>query len=305
MQFWKTLIQKTTQVNVVLLLVVDSIGSSPGRQGFKMLVTPNEIWGSIGGGVMEHQLVEEAKTMLQTAFKPFYKKQIHKGKVQDGSGMICSGEQTVLFCFLGEKELAVIEKMILTKGLLNITNNGFSLENKKVNFNYKWETTANDWSYQEQLFSKEQLYIFGAGHVGFALSKLACNLDFTIHLFDNRDRLNTFEQNTFADYKTILSYDDVLPYVSINKQAYIVIMTNSYVADKLILAQFIKTNPKYIGVLGSQAKINTMFSVLKSEGYNQDEISTIHAPIGLKIHSKTPEEIAISILAELVRVKNG
>ena len=305
MQFWKTLIQKTTQVNAVLLLVVDSTGSSPGRQGFKMLVTPNEIWGSIGGGVMEHQLVEEAKTMLQTTFEPFYKKQIHKGKVQDGSGMICSGEQTVLFYYLGKKELAVIEKISSIKGLLTITANGFSLTNKKVDFKYKWDVVRNEWKYQEQISYKPQLYIFGSGHVGLALTKLASNLNFATHVFDNRKGLNTFDQNTFATHKSIIDYSTVLSSINITKDAYIVIMTNSYIEDKLILKQLINRPFNYLGVLGSQAKIDTMFTVVQAEGITSKAIATIHAPIGVKIHSKTPDEIAISILAEIIQVKNG
>lgn len=305
MQFWKTVLVKSTERKTILLLVVSSSGSSPGRQGFKMLVTEKEIVGSIGGGVMEHQLVEEAKTMLSMLFKPFYKKQIHKGKVQDGSGMICSGEQVVLFYYLGKKELTVIEKMISTKGLLTITANGFSLTNKKVDFKYKWDVSHNEWKYQEQISHKPQLYIFGSGHVGLALAKLASNLDFAIRVFDNRKGLNTFEQNTFATHKSIIDYSTVLSSVTITKDAYIVIMTNSYIEDKLILKQLINTPYNYLGVLGSQAKIDTMFTVMQSEGVTSKAIATIHAPIGIKIHSKTPDEIAISILAEIIQVKNG
>ncbi len=98
--FLKTQIEKHNRV--MLLLVVSSKGSSPGRQGFKMAVgIDGEIFGSVGGGIMEYNLVEEAKGYLKKSdFNAFLKKQIHKGGVTDGSGLICSGEQMVLFYML-------------------------------------------------------------------------------------------------------------------------------------------------------------------------------------------------------------
>jgi xanthine dehydrogenase accessory factor len=305
MNFWKKTYQKLQDKQaLILLLVVESKGSSPGRQGFKMAVTSDEIFGSIGGGVMEYQLVEEAKKLLHQDFKPYLKRQIHKGKVTAGSGMICSGEQTVLFYYLNKNHLKIIQNIISSKAVLTISLNNFSLNNTiALAKQHQWQLTDDKWQYQEQLRFQNRLYIFGAGHVGFALSKIANHLDFEIHLFDNREGLNTFEQNDMVHYKTIIDYKKSLKHIKLDEQTYIVIMTNSFVEDSIILAQFLDKKPKYLGVLGSKAKLKTMFDNFREKGISQKQLAQVHAPIGLKIHSKTPEEIAISILGEIIQVK--
>ena len=100
MIFWQHILDKLQDnQKVYVLTVIENFGSSPGRKGFKMLVAQDDfIFGSVGGGVMEFSLVEEAQQLLQKENSPtFIKKQIHKGNIKDGSGMICSGEQTVAF----------------------------------------------------------------------------------------------------------------------------------------------------------------------------------------------------------------
>jgi len=306
MNFWNKTYQILQKQDVILLLVVESKGSSPGRQGFKMLVASDEIYGSIGGGVMEHQLVEEAKNLLQTTFKPFIKRQIHKGKITAGSGMICSGEQTVLFYPLNENHLEIIKNLSNVKGTLNISPTAFLFnENSTLDSQFQWQLNDVNWLYQEQIQFQNKLYIFGAGHVGLALSKIASHLDFEMHLFDNRTGLNTFEENGFTHYKSIINYKNCLKYIQINQQSYIAIMTNSFVEDKIILEQFLDKTPKYLGVLGSKAKLKTMFDAFEENGISKATLEQVHAPIGLKIHSKTPEEIAISILGEMIRVKHS
>ena len=87
--------------------------------------------------------------------------------------------------------------------------------------------------------------------------------------------------------------------------SYVAIMTNKYTDDKLVLSKIIKNHYKFIGVLGSKAKIKTMNEVLLKEGFSEGEIENIHAPIGLSIYSQTPDEIAISIAAQIIQIKNG
>ena len=122
MKFWQQLLQKLqAQQNVYLLTVIQNFGSSPGRKGFKMLVAEDGyIFGSVGGGIMEFTLVEEAKNLLASNKSSIlFKKQIHQGNGKDKSGMICSGEQTVVFHPFD------IDKINFVKSLLN------SLENNK------------------------------------------------------------------------------------------------------------------------------------------------------------------------------
>ncbi len=314
MKHWQFIQQKLAQdQSVYLLTVIQHKGSSPGRQGFKMAVADDhEIFGSVGGGIMEYNLVELCKELLQNHNpKPFIKRQIHKGTIVDGSGMICSGEQTVIFYPLDKSNLTVIEAILATysdqkSGLLSITPAHFLYTpNKKPAAKISYtHINEKDWSYDEELNHKDIIYIIGGGHVGLATSKLMNQLGFHVILLDNRNLLNTVDENTHVAKKLIIDYNNVSDYVPANMSAYVLIMTNKYTDDKLALNKLVRNNYKFIGVLGSKAKLKLMFEVLEKEGFTQKELSKVHAPIGLKIHSQTPEEIAISIAAQIVGVRN-
>ncbi|WP_428742184.1 XdhC family protein [Tenacibaculum sp.] len=313
MEFWQQLHTKLqNKQRVYLLTVIENLGSSPGRKGFKMLITKNGfIFGSVGGGVMEFTLVEEAKQLLQQENPPtFIKKQIHKGNIKDGSGMICSGEQTVAFHYLDSNDISIVEHIISClqhgkKGTLHLSPTQFDftsliLENQ---FEYKINS-LEDWYFNEHIGFKETLYIVGGGHVGVAVSELFVKLGFYVVVFDNRENLNTLENNRTAHQKLVINYNDIENYVETSSSSYVAIMTNKYTDDKLVLSKLIKNNYKFLGVLGSKAKLKTMWEVLLNEGVTQEKLNKVHAPIGLSIKSETPEEIAVSIAAQIIQVKN-
>ena len=315
MKHWQFIKEKLEQKRTVyLMIVIHHKGSSPGRQGFKMVVADdNEIYGSIGGGVMEYNLVEFCKEHLKGS-KPrsFVKRQIHKGTIVDGSGMICSGEQTVIFYPLNESHLRTIDKILTIyannkNGVLVISPSKFLFSaDKKLESRYNYtHLDEKDWSFSELLNLKNVAYIVGGGHVALATTKLLYQLGFYVVLFDNRSHLNTFEENKFVDEKQIIDYNDIADHIPENKMNFVAIMTNKYTDDKLSLSKIVRNNYKYIGVLGSKAKLELMFEVLQKEGYTKQELSRVHAPIGLNISSQTPEEIAVSIAAQMVAIKNN
>lgn len=310
MQIWKFLRTKLEQnIPAALLIVVHDAGSSPGRRGFKMAVSVDgEMTGSIGGGIMEHRLVDTAIGKLKgRAAKPFIKRQVHRKKSPDSSGMICSGEQTILFYPLYFSSLGLINNIInSSQGILTVASKNIKFEanaNLKNNYNFTL-VDNNNWSYSENINRRDLIYIIGAGHVGYATSKLFYNLGYQVALFDNRNNLNTFNQNEFVWRKQIIDYADIEQYIPENSAAYVTIMTNNYNDDMLILRKLIRKNFKYIGVMGSEAKIKQMFSVLKEEGFAPETMSQVFAPIGLPIHSRTPDEIAVSIAAQIIEIKN-
>lgn len=315
MKHWQFIKEKLEQNRTVyLMIVIHHKGSSPGRQGFKMVVADdNEIYGSIGGGVMEYNLVEFCKEHLKGS-KPrsFVKRQIHKGTIVDGSGMICSGEQTVIFYPLNESHLRTIDKILTIyannkNGVLVISPSKFLFSaDKKLESRYNYtHLDEKDWSFSELLNLKNVAYIVGGGHVALATTKLLHQLGFYVVLFDNRSHLNTFEENKFVDEKQIIDYNDIADHIPEDKMNFVAIMTNKYTDDKLSLSKIVRNNYKYIGVLGSKAKLELMFEVLQKEGYTKQELSRVHAPIGLNISSQTPEEIAVSIAAQMVAIKNN
>ncbi|MGI8495381.1 MAG: XdhC family protein [Pyrinomonadaceae bacterium] len=315
LEIWQFAARKLKRDEALLLLVVaESSGSSPGRQGFKMIVARNEMRGSIGGGVMEVNLVQSAKCKVQNnENKPELVEQVHRKNSEDASGMICSGKQTVIFLELNSRHLKTVEKIIFTliynqTRKLQISNIGLRvLENIENNSGFYFaETRENEFVYEELLGCKNKLFIIGGGHCALALSELMSGMDFHISLFDDREDLNTLAKNEFVHEKHILdSYEKIADFIESGADIYVVVMTLGFVFDEIVIRQLFKKNFKYFGVLGSKAKMKTLLRNLEKEGLCKERLKKIRAPIGLKINSRTPEEIAVSIAAEIIAVKNA
>ena len=232
MNHWQFIHSKISQKKAVYLLtVMQHKGSSPGRQGFKMVVALDEIFGSIGGGVMEFNLVEHCKNLLQQQkLSPFIKHQIHKGAITDGSGMICSGEQTIIFYPLNDSNLSLITDILRTfdrrqNGILTMSPTSITFsEDNSMDSKYTYiHENATNWSYQEYIHKKDTIYIVGGGHVGLATTKLFSELGFYTIVFDNRTNLNTFDGNSYADEKKIISYDTIADHIGEDSTGYVVI----------------------------------------------------------------------------------
>ena len=312
--FWEKMLAVTRTDNCALLCVVESIGSSPGRKGFKMCVSHQQgPIGSIGGGSMEHKLVELAIERLTSGISsgdtegfPFLKRQIHKpGIGQDRSGMICSGEQTVAFFYLGPGQNAFCQEV------LNAMDSGKAFELVKSSAGIRllevgtahYEPDAA-WSYRERLTQRPRIAIVGGGHVGLALSRSMNQLGFHVVQFDHREVLNTMDANEWAHEKKVIDFHHITDHLPDEPELFIALVSFGYRTDAIALRQLIRRRWKYLGMLGSAEKVRTLFDDLRAEGFTEEELARVHAPIGLPIHSKTPEEIAVSIAAEIVRVKN-
>ena len=300
---------------VILMVVVDSENSSPGRAGFKMAVSKNkEMIGSIGGGKMEHNLVDEAVENLKSGTKILsLKKLYHQGESRlDSSGMICSGAQTNFILTLSKNDLIIIEKITNSirnnkQSAIRLDSNGLNcietnMKKKKIVFTF---TDQQNWMYQENICQQDTIYIIGGGHVGLALSKIMSFLDFNILVIDNRVNLQTMELNEYADEKVIIDFNEIDKYLVDGENVYIAIVSHTYKTDELVLQKVINRNFKYIGLMGSKAKVKEVMSDMKRLGYDEDKIKNIHSPVGIEINSETPEEIAISIAAEIIKIRNS
>lgn len=301
--------------NVVLITVVERNGSSPGIVGFKMAVSETgSMTGSIGGGIMEYNMVELAKKVAKSGeHHAFIKKQIHTADAgKDKSGLICSGEQTHAFTLFDKSKIEIVTKIVVTinqgeNGALTLNQNGVffnekgTLENQ-IHYQFKNE---NDWEYSEQLGVKPTLYIFGAGHVSLPLSQIFRVLDFRVVVLDDRKDLSTFENNTSAHQKHIIDFKNISDIVPDGDQSYAVIMTVAHKSDALVLKQLIRKNLKYLGMIGSKNKVKNIYESLMNDGISEAELAKVDSPIGLSINSKTTAEIAISIAAKIIQVKNS
>ncbi|MFP4023502.1 MAG: XdhC family protein [Thiohalospira sp.] len=301
--------------NVTLIIVVERNGSSPGIVGFKMAVSETgAMSGSIGGGVMEYNMVDLAKKFAQNNHqKPFIKKQIHQPDADENkSGLICSGEQTHAFIPLNSSHIKQIDKIIATlekgnNGALNLNNNGLSFdENQKYDEPVQYIfNNENDWIYREQIGLKDTIYIFGAGHISIPLSQVCRMLDFKVIVLDDRKDLSTFNNNQYAHQKKIIDFNHIEDIVSENNQSYAVIMTVAHKNDEVVLKQLVIKKLKYLGMIGSKNKVKTIYDSLIKEGISEKDLAKVDAPIGLSINSKTTAEIAISIAAKIIQVRNS
>jgi len=306
----------------MLLVVAESTGSSPGRARYKMAVSEGgELFGSIGGGIMEVSLVERARTALSepgvvaTGFPAgVLTEQIHQKNAPNASGMICSGRQTVILQRLNASDADTVDSIIdaINNGSnasLTITRDGFTVGQTKIGSPniYSFEKSSEkDFLYRERLGSRSELYIIGGGHCALALSEVISRLDFRIHIFDDRPELNTLDKNNFADEITIIDdYARIAEHLPPGNNVYVVVMTLGFVSDEIVIRSLIDRNIKYFGVLGSKAKMATLLRQLNNDGFSEEQLGRIRAPVGLAINSRTPEEIAISIAAEIIAVKNG
>ena len=307
-EFWKHCFHtiKTKQA-LALLLVVDSKGSSPGKAGAKMAIAPDgSRFGTIGGGQVEYNLAEQALVLLQqpeSSSRLFYEQ-------HNGSGQVCGGMQTVLYYQCTEADIAVLQDIQYTfqhrqAMQLCVSPQGLALNKvppraAKIEFSHHSET---GWLYQELIAIQKTAYIIGGGHVSLALSQVLRLLDFEIIIIDQRQGVKTMTDNDYASKKIIAPYADIKQYVKEGEQAYVFIMTHSHFTDQQVLIELFPKQLAYLGVLGSQRKIKLMQKNL-IEIINIECWQSIHAPIGLTIHSQTPMEIAISIAAELINEIN-
>ncbi len=130
-------------------------------------------------------------------------------------------------------------------------------------------------------------------------------MEFYIHLYDDRSNLKTFLENECVHEKKIIeNYTELDELICGGNNQFIVVMTVGYRTDDVVIRTLWKKQCRYVGLLGSKSKIEKMFTVYRAEGVPASLLQSIHAPIGVAIHSQTPEEIAISIAAEIIREKN-
>lgn len=310
---WELINQSLQQgIPVMLLYVLQSDGSSPGRQGFFMAVNAvGAIAGSIGGGIMEFKFVEMAREqLLQEETMAAVRRQVHdKSSPRDQSGMICSGEQTILLYRVRSGDAHLIQQIIdcltnFKNSVLQLSPAGLQLlaASESVGFTMQ---SMHDWVYTEQLGYRDHLYLIGGGHCSLAFSKIMSMLEFYIHVYDNRPHLNTFLENEHAHEKVLVEdYSLLKDMIPEGPHNYVVVMTMGYRSDDLVIRALLHKQFRYLGMLGSQAKITQLFDGYKAEGISAQVLHNIHAPVGMPIRSQTPEEIAVSIAAEIIRERN-
>jgi xanthine dehydrogenase accessory factor len=159
--------------------------------------------------------------------------------------------------------------------------------------------------YIEPIEPSPELYIVGAGHVGFHLARLASDVGFQVHVVDDREKFANAERFPSA---VEIVVDDIPAWIAranLPPHAYTVIVTRGHTNDLEALRALAPLDLRYLGLIGSRAKVARIYDALTEAQMPAEFLKRVHAPIGLDIGAVTPQEIAVSILAELIAVKHG
>lgn len=157
----------------------------------------------------------------------------------------------------------------------------------------------------ESICPEPSLYLFGGGHVSFAIARIAATVGFRIVVIDDRPMFANKERFPMADETLTLDLESAFEQLKIDDLSYLCAVTRGHQHDKPIVRQAVTTDAAYIGMIGSRRKIALMWKELEAEGIPRDLLDRVHAPIGLDIGADNPEEIAISIVAELIHIRRS
>lgn len=244
---------------LVLMVVIKSTGSSPGRQGFLQMVTDNKVYGTIGGGIMEHKWITLGRELLAKGpFLPFAKLQVHRPEAgENRSGMICSGEQVIAFYYLGNKDIELVRKILSAeKPAICYRESGISIagpgDSPGVDF-----SNEKQWRFVQSVKPDHRVFIFGAGHVGLALCRALSVLDFEVTLFDDRHDLQQKVPDTYSQTVQLIRYEDSHLFVPEGANNYVVVMSVGYRTDEVILRSLQHRKFTYLAMLGSRQKVSS------------------------------------------------
>lgn len=163
---------------------------------------------------------------------------------------------------------------------------------------------SDSFQFVESFIPKERLFIFGSGHVGYALYLFAIHLGFDVVIIDERPEFCNAERFPLASRICCCNFVDAAAHLDIRSYDYAVIVSHGHRSDYACLKQLLDgEKPTYLGMIGSRKKVKGVMDLLRNEGYDSEILDRVCSPIGLPIGASTPEEIAISILSEMICYK--
>lgn len=235
-----------------LVTLIEVSGSSPGKEGDVMLVTPEEeIMGTVGGGNLEYQLILEAVKAMASGRN----KEIDYSLGPEGDlKMMCGGRVR---------------------------------------------------AYIKVFKEREKLVIAGGGHLGYELYQLGKFMGMNVTVFDDREEFANRERFPEADEIYWGNIGENLERYELNQSSYLVIVTKGHSLDREALKAVAGREVGYLGMIGSTHKIRESYDTLMEEGVSREDLNRVYAPVGLDICTGDPKEIALAIMAEILKVKNN
>jgi len=330
----------TKGIPLVLASIVNLQGSSPRHEGTKMVIGSNgKNCGTIGGGILEAEAINKSKAVMARQQSSFMTYDLN-GTDAYSADMICGGKTFIFLDYIPPtrensdffKEFK--ESLRKNEGFQFITHvdlkgTGINVTGHSLLFKDGTIISSNDILLRkigsalkseldtvsttsvvhlteaaaiiDPVRKAKTLYCFGAGHVALPTAHIAALVGFRVVVID--DRKEFASKDRFPEAGDIIVTEDfntIIEKLTIDTDSFIVIVTRGHQYDRNILQQAIKTSAGYIGMISSKRKRDTIFSALKNDGISESDISRVHSPIGLDCGAETPEEIAVSIVAELI-----
>jgi xanthine dehydrogenase accessory factor len=326
---------------VATATVVATQGSTPRGVGAKMVVRPSgEIVGTIGGGCGEAAVCQAAMSTIDDGDRHTMRLDLTDDVTLD-TEMVCGGVMSVFIDLWDERDLEFLraankgfkesKKLALATPVSSaqarprrlIFPDGQTvgtLGDEKVD---AWVTsqalealtegssrTVTDPLKAMEIFIEVQippptLIVAGGGHIAVPLARLGTMMGFRVVVLDDRPAFANRERFPEADEVLAADFGETLSTYPINDQTYVAIMTRGHSHDMACLLQVIESPVAYIGMIGSRRRVRGVLELVKAEGFSEESLARVHAPIGLNIRAQTPEEIALSIMAEVVRARRG
>jgi xanthine dehydrogenase accessory factor len=336
----------------VLATIIGLTGSGPRGVGTKFIIMEDGSYeGTIGGGLLEAQVLKGAKQVFATRkparlgfnlrgtdvaktdmlcggqtqvfLEPLFPERMDQRQLfnraveiqkQGGSGILVTlvdvarwkeGEIPKLFLESDGERIGAVSGLEEIENKIRNDMTDLLRGRQSALISYH-DSRGQVWEvFVEPIVSEPMLYVFGGGHVSSQIVPLANRVGFKVAVID--DRPEFADPKKFPDAAEVHQYpfEGVMQRLPVSEASYFVIVTRGHIHDKSVLNQCLKTNAKYIGMIGSRRKIAMVYDSLKEEGFTQKDIDRVYAPIGLDIGAETPEEIAVSIVAELISVRAG
>ena len=326
-----------TGENIALITVISTTSSTPGKVGYKMLVWGEdaETLGTVGGGSTEAEMINTAKNIPAKTKNQVFRFDLDG--IEDDGKPLCGGSIEFLIETFDKKSLPLFKELSTviengSKGALISIISPKKSPKKIFLKNVSQVDTATDMNFPpeivesiKELVAKEQfakktlengvqifieaiseqptVFIFGAGHLSYHISRYAKSLNFRVTVCDERAEFANKDRFPDANNIIVENFENIFDKIDINKNSYIVVVTKGHKTDEIVLEKAVKTDAKYIGMIGSKRKTLTILKRLNERGIPEETLRRVYSPVGLSIGAVTPEEIALSIVAELVKIR--
>lgn len=298
----------------MLAVITRKKGSAPRAPGAVMVVSESgRTAGTIGGGAIEHCATRDALRFLaeeQNAEETYTLTDAAARSI----GMVCGGVNTVLFCRLTHRDLEDLTPasedafgfFLAKEGSPRAVKRGdalaLGLSPDDLNSYCRLEGREG---FLLDLRRAPRAVIFGGGHVSRALVPVLHHVGFSVSVLENRREFLRAEDLSAADERILVDYREISRYFRIREDDYVVILTRGHESDTDVLLQTLSAHPRYLGMIGSRRKVALTQDILRERGFSEEDIHFVDSPIGLDIGAETPEEISLSIAAEIVARRRG